>query len=207
MGFLILAHASGQPPQVINSYVWEFFHSKDAGDRHTLLDGFTRPGMASYLGRFIHKGYAGLGPLIRDMSKLLIPDYHFARHPIQQHPEYIHDSLQRIILHFLLENKNAEFLDVEAASEMRVCEGSFISSSSLSVEERRTKSISTKSSCTHKRKHSPTNSTGSESSLSVSEPAGLARENDLSPVAAVNGSDVKSTADNLSVRPKRPRLH
>jgi len=47
------------------------------------------------------------------MAKLIREDYHWVKEEKYKHPEYLHDALQRVILNFALENKDAPFMDLQ----------------------------------------------------------------------------------------------
>ena len=60
-----------------------------------------------------HPEYDRLFPLVKSMGKLIREDYHWVKEEKYKHPEYLHDALQRVILNFALENKDAPFMDLQ----------------------------------------------------------------------------------------------
>ena len=68
---------------------------------------------------FVYPGYDQLFPLMRSMVTLIEMDYHWVKEEKYRHPEYLHDTLQRVILNFVLENKDAPFMNLEKSPEPR----------------------------------------------------------------------------------------
>ena len=60
------------------------------------------------------------------MATLIKEDYHWVKEEKYKHLEYLHDALQRVILKFVLENKEASFMDLQKSTEHRQVEQVFI---------------------------------------------------------------------------------
>jgi len=56
------------------------------------------------------------------MATLIKKDYHWVKEEKYKHPEYLLDALQRVILNFVLENKEASFMDLQKNIEYRQVE-------------------------------------------------------------------------------------
>ena len=67
----------------------------------------------------MHPEYRQLLPLIQSMLILIQRDYHWVKEEKYKHPEYLHDALQRVVLNFVLENKEASFMDLQKSPEYR----------------------------------------------------------------------------------------
>ena len=70
-----------------------------------------------------HPEYDRLFPFVKNMAKLIREDYHWVKEEKYKHPEYLHDALQRVILNFALENKDAPFMDLQKSPEPRQVRG------------------------------------------------------------------------------------
>ena len=70
-------------------------------------------------GGFVHPEYRQLLPLVESMLNLIQSDYHWVKEEKYKHPEYLHDALQRVILNFVLENREASFMDLQKSPEYR----------------------------------------------------------------------------------------
>lgn len=70
----------------------------------------------------IHPGYTDLVGLFESIATAIIPDYHWAADRIRQQPDFAHEILQRIILNFVTENKDAPFMDRKKALKNRKVE-------------------------------------------------------------------------------------
>jgi len=68
---------------------------------------------------FVHPEFHQLLPLLASMARLIRRDYHWVKEEKYKHPEYLHDALQRVILNFLLENKDASFMDLRKSPANR----------------------------------------------------------------------------------------
>jgi len=75
---------------------------------------------------FVDPEYRQLMPLVKSMATLIKEDYHWVKEEKYKHPEYLHDALQRVILKFVLENKEASFMDLQKSTEHRQVEQVFI---------------------------------------------------------------------------------
>jgi len=73
-------------------------------------------------GGLVHPEYRQLLPLVESMLNLIQSDYHWVKEEMYKHPEYLHDALQRVILNFVLENKEAPFMDLQKSPEYRPVE-------------------------------------------------------------------------------------
>ncbi|XP_006456876.1 hypothetical protein AGABI2DRAFT_181316 [Agaricus bisporus var. bisporus H97] len=71
----------------------------------------------------LHPGYRDLVGLFQSLAAAIFPDYHWAEDPIRQRPDFVHEILQRIILNFITENKDAPFMDKKKADKSREVEG------------------------------------------------------------------------------------
>ncbi|KAF7775674.1 hypothetical protein Agabi119p4_4067 [Agaricus bisporus var. burnettii] len=123
--------------------------------RNLVLFGFMHPGQEYIL----HRGYSDLVGLLRSIAYAIYPDYHWAADPIRERPEFVHEILQRIILDFVFENKDAPFMDRKKADKSREVEGQ-TTRCQVSTDESDphcSSSIATPDSCQgHKRKRSET---------------------------------------------------
>jgi len=70
-------------------------------------------------GGFVHPEYRQFLPLVKSMLNLIQSDYHWVKEEKYKHPEYLHDALQRVILNYVLENKEASFMDLQKSPEYR----------------------------------------------------------------------------------------
>ncbi|EKM79815.1 hypothetical protein AGABI1DRAFT_127502 [Agaricus bisporus var. burnettii JB137-S8] len=71
----------------------------------------------------LHPGYSDLVGLFQDIATAILPDYHWAADFTRQRPDFVHEILQRIILNFVIENKDASFMDKKKADKSREVEG------------------------------------------------------------------------------------
>jgi hypothetical protein len=68
----------------------------------------------------LHSAYGRLATLLNDMRKHLAGDLDFSdQKEGRGHPEYMHEVFQRLILNFLIANKNEPFMDLERADNPR----------------------------------------------------------------------------------------
>jgi hypothetical protein len=70
-----------------------------------------------------HPGYGGLLDLFQSIAEAILPDYHWAEHSIRRRSDFVHEILQRIILNFVVENKDAPFMDMKKSEKNRTVKG------------------------------------------------------------------------------------
>ncbi|KAF7775672.1 hypothetical protein Agabi119p4_4065 [Agaricus bisporus var. burnettii] len=70
----------------------------------------------------LHPGYSDLVGLFQDIATAILPDYHWAADFTRQRPDFVHEILQRIILEFVIKNKDAPFMDKKKAQKNRKVE-------------------------------------------------------------------------------------
>jgi hypothetical protein len=119
-----------------------------------------RDSRSAILHRFIgrenifHPGYGGLLDLSQSIARAILPDYHWAEGDVRQLPDFVHEILQRIILNFVVENKDAPFMDKKKADKNRKVYGV----SNREIDSRRASSmVPLASSRSRKRKLKETN--------------------------------------------------
>ena len=119
--WVVFAAPQGKESVCISHTIWSLISSDGpAGnyrDRllHTLKYRSSRK-------EFVHPEYCQLMPLVRSMATLIKKDYHWVKEEKYKHPEYLLDALQRVILNFVLENKEASFMDLQKNIEYRQVE-------------------------------------------------------------------------------------
>ena len=90
--------------------MWCLISSKDPTDGYR--DGLLHMlKYSNYWEEFVDPEYRQLMPLVKSMAALIKEDYHWVKEEKYKHLEYLHDALQRLILGFVLENKEASFMD------------------------------------------------------------------------------------------------
>ena len=123
--WIIHAAPQGKESTRISSIVWRLISSDDPADgyRNRLLRSLQ---FSDYWEDFVDPEYRQLMPLVKSMAALIKEDYHWVKEEKHKHPEYLLDALQRIILNFVLENKEASFMDLQKSIEYRQVEQNFI---------------------------------------------------------------------------------
>ncbi|EKM75434.1 hypothetical protein AGABI1DRAFT_94862 [Agaricus bisporus var. burnettii JB137-S8] len=91
----------------------------------------------------LHPEYRGLLDLFQSMAEAIQPDYYWAEPGIQQSPEFVHEILQRIILNFVVKNKDESFMDQRKDNKNRTVQGKTSTAflSTAEAEHRRTTSM------------------------------------------------------------------
>ena len=123
--WIIHAAPQGKESTRISSIVWRLISSDDPADgyRNRLLRSLQ---FSDYWEDFVDPEYRQLMPLVKSMAALIKEDYHWVKEEKYKHPEYLLDALQRIILNFVFENKEASFMDLQKSTECRQVEQNFI---------------------------------------------------------------------------------
>ena len=123
--WIIHAAPQGKESTRISSIVWRLISSDDPADgyRDRLLRSLQ---FSDCWEDFVDPEYRQLMPLVESMATLIKEDYHWVKEEKYKHPEYLHDALQRVILKFVLENKEASFMDLQKSTEHRQVEQVFI---------------------------------------------------------------------------------
>ena len=112
----VFAAPEGKESVDISTVVWSIISSKE-GSQHpqrfsTLEDHEAQKD-------FVHPELHQLSPLLASMARLIRGYFHWVKEEQYKHPEYLHDALQRIILNFVLENKDAPFIDLRKSPAYR----------------------------------------------------------------------------------------
>ena len=128
--WIIHAAPQGKESTHISSIVWRMISSDDPADgyRDRLLRSLQ---FSDCWEDFVDPGYLQLMPLVKSMAALIKEDYHWVKEEKYKHPEYLHDALQRLILDFVLEHKEASFMDLQKSTEYRPVEQVFIAPSQI----------------------------------------------------------------------------
>ncbi|KAF7776611.1 hypothetical protein Agabi119p4_5004 [Agaricus bisporus var. burnettii] len=71
----------------------------------------------------LHPRYRDLVSLFQNLAAAILPDYHWAADFTRQRPDFVHEILQRMILNFVVEKKDALFMDYKTANENRKFDG------------------------------------------------------------------------------------
>ena len=130
--WIVLAAPQGKESVCINHIVWSLISSDDSPGNHrymlfTMLDCEDE----KFQHDFIHPAYHQLLSLIISMAALIRKDYYWVKEEKYRHPEYLRDALQRLILNFVLENKDAPFMDLQKLPEPRQVKNVFAPSQLL----------------------------------------------------------------------------
>ena len=129
----VLAAPRGKESVYINHIVWSLISDGSVGNHHHILLSMLDCKDEDFQNDFIHPEYDQLLPLIISMAALIREDYHWVKEEKYRHPEYLHDALQRVILNFVLENKDAPFMDLQKLPESRQVEQVFVAPPSIDV--------------------------------------------------------------------------
>jgi len=125
--WIVHAAPQGKESVCIDDFVWGVISNGSAGGRHHLiLNLLDCEDEGEFRNDYIHPEYHQLLPLIISMAALIRKDYHWVKEEKYRHPEYLHDALQRVILNFVLENKDAPFMDLQKLPEPRQVENVFV---------------------------------------------------------------------------------
>jgi len=116
----VLAVHQGKESVCIDYFVWDAISNGSVGSQHHLLLVLLDcEDEEDFRNDYIHSEYHQLLPLIISMAALIRKHYHWVKEEKYRHPEYLHDALQRVILNFVLENKDAPFMDLQKLPESR----------------------------------------------------------------------------------------
>jgi len=165
--WIVLAAPQGKELVYIDETVWKYFSSEAPKDIHRqkLLYMLQNDLFRS---DFVHPEYQQLLPLITSMAALIETDYYWVKEDKYKHPEYLHDALQRVILNFLLENKDASFMDLRKSPEPRQVEPVVLAVPPIYVEPRVPAFVSPSSNGGKKRKASGSSVHDSQPQSSIS---------------------------------------
>ena len=124
--WLLLFWAVGaQPVQGDNTKVSTFIWASLTGNvpcRIIFLEGLARYGRA--LSDIINPNYEPLLPLLSDLAAILVVDRHWLDDSeTRNNLEYVPEAFQRLILKFILENSDKEFMTEKVIIEFRRVEG------------------------------------------------------------------------------------
>jgi len=116
--WVMFAAPQGKESVDIGFIIWSYFSLEEQiwFNRQKLLSALQYD---AFRDDIVHPEYDRLFPLVKSMAKLIREDYHWVKEEKYKHPEYLHDALQRVILNFLLENKDASFMDLKKSPEPR----------------------------------------------------------------------------------------
>ncbi|KAJ8469093.1 hypothetical protein ONZ45_g17007 [Pleurotus djamor] len=107
----------GRNDHPLTNSQWEQLHG-DWEVRDGLVASYAKSPNA--VRRQLHPTFAPLGDLIHRLACLLKEDYYWVdQGSVRAHAEYVHESFQRLILGFLLENKTADFMNTQASTTFR----------------------------------------------------------------------------------------
>ena len=119
--WVVFAAPQGKESVCISHMIWSLISSDGpAGNYcdqllHTLK-------YCSFWKEFVYPEYRQLMPLVRSMAMLIKKDYYWVKEEKYKYPEYLLDALQCVILNFVLENKEASFMDLQKNIEYRQVE-------------------------------------------------------------------------------------
>jgi hypothetical protein len=122
----ILAFPENETQVPISVVDWAALLPQYDGDRTGLPNYDMRDTVLhSFIDRkkVLHPGYGGLLDLCQSIAYAIFPDYHWAEGGVRQLPDFVHEILQRIILNFVVENKDAPFMDKKKANKNRKVHG------------------------------------------------------------------------------------
>jgi len=124
--WLFLFWAVGaQPVQGDNTKVSTFTWASLTGNvpyRNSFLEFLARHGRA--VSDIINPNYKPLLPLLSDLAAILVVDRHWLDDSdTRNNPEYAPEAFQRLILKFILENADKEFMTEKVTLEFRRVEG------------------------------------------------------------------------------------
>jgi hypothetical protein len=107
---------SDDPSEKIDPSAWVNLLG-DAMTRNHLLGTIVHYGVPSAL---THSIYKPLCPLIASLSSILIVDRQWlTESDVRNNPTYISEAFQRLVLRFILDNSQKEFMDCEAGIQFR----------------------------------------------------------------------------------------
>jgi hypothetical protein len=67
-----------------------------------------------------HSVYKPLRPLIRKLTDILVVDRHWLpASDVRNNPEYVNEAFQRLILQFILDNRDADFMEHPVSTTLR----------------------------------------------------------------------------------------
>jgi len=115
--WLLLAAPHGKDSGCISTTAWSCTILDETGIDRQRLFTMLREEDLKY--DFAHPEYHPLLQLLTSMTTLIQTDYHWVAEEKYKHPEYLHDALQRVILNFLLENKEESFMDLQKSPAYR----------------------------------------------------------------------------------------
>ena len=98
-------------PSQIQQAVWASF--VETGDDSRMC---TLPKKA------LDPAYSALNKLLRCLGWAVQPELHWANEEPLNHPQYLHEVLQRYILNFIIDNQDKEFMSLRKANRLRQTE-------------------------------------------------------------------------------------
>ena len=111
---------SKDPPEVIDPVAWAALLGQ-ASSRDDLVGTIAQKGTRTGI---THSIYEPLGLLIKDLASILVVDRQWLMESdVRNDPAYISEAFQRLILSFILNHRQENFMDREAAIKFRSVKG------------------------------------------------------------------------------------
>ena len=116
----MVAQPEGAPGECINSESWSGL-LKDFKARDRLVVVLSSGEMPDNL---IHSVYKPLWPLISSLADVLLIDRHWIPElNVRKRPEYICEAFQRLIIKFIVENRDKDFMICRVGNSLRQTQG------------------------------------------------------------------------------------
>ncbi|KJA15638.1 hypothetical protein HYPSUDRAFT_219903 [Hypholoma sublateritium FD-334 SS-4] len=107
--WMINATPYNKPSTHIKRGLWEALMCNDCDTRPIEFDRSD-----------LHPSYAPMIDLLDDLSRTVKNDYPWTKDEPHGHPEFLHEALQRIILNFIFENEEKNFMNLPTSGVPRV---------------------------------------------------------------------------------------
>ena len=116
----MVAQPEGAPGEYLHAPTWTSLLG-DFTDRERLVIVLRSGSMPKQL---THSVYGPLWPLIRSLADILLVDGHWIPESnVRKRPEYICEAFQRLILQFIVENRDKEFMTRRVGKSLRQAQG------------------------------------------------------------------------------------
>lgn len=100
------AKPKGNQDEVIDPVIWE----ATTESFESRLDAIDLLSLKRNLARFTHSAFKPLGTLLRNLALILVVDMHRLDEPdVRNDPGYVNEAIQRLILQFIIDHRDAEF--------------------------------------------------------------------------------------------------
>jgi hypothetical protein len=117
-------------PAEIPSIIWGGITGPDSSHRNTLVRSLAQGSLSPF--DVTHTFFTPLCPLIESLATFLVVDRHWLEPSDERHePEYLNEVFQRLILAFILKNRDEEFMDCHVDTRFRKAESTQKVSSTL----------------------------------------------------------------------------